>query len=728
MATVTGLTAARMAEIEAASVIDGDVVGDNLILTKKDGTQINAGVVKGPPGPDTEAAIAPLYSGVVILNPPTNDFAIDTPHFKLKAAEAGRTKRLILQPGTYAIDDTVLNGDTVTGYSWHGVRNERALFGGAFPESYPSTRIRFRPADPSKPLVRMYSTTAPLSSYIGPFIHENIMFDLGDANGLVFGVEDHNNPTVLRPPNPPAPTNGGGQRYVESVKFRGCAFFQTYQNYVSAANGSLILKTNQIISLAKVFEFTMDDCSLNGGGVQLRLFNCDRPQFRDLRLCYGALPIDFEGTTFGVQYALDGIQIESWVHTPLRIRGVNVAGNKLRFENNNGAGLGTGRFTLPGVTASITEGSSALTFSAAMDNILHPHLSIIELDNGSGVKFRALVTAVAGTAVTIDTAGNYPPFTNAASSVVRIHGYGPIVQPNYPTQLQGVSISCSLDCPAFVFRPERADFTLVGAAAQPGTDGDLRSMVLANQSVATSQIGGRFRFIGCSPKVMARPGDPFVENSSYHDPYGAWGKQAFSLAARTPPEGPLDDATARVLRRWAWSPGRYDFLTNNGTLVTPVIRVPGDPDTVQSIPAWWIRQDAGFLNLSDEGLPSDPLAYIRLSFRVRSVAPTGFAHVYFIGNLTGGGPGVIALTDVWKTYQYIYPIPVQWKGARTSATGVVFDRNSAADYYLAGCVVEEILPSAAIPDTSGATLASLETEVNKLKAALRAATNGIIAP
>lgn len=50
MATVTGLTAERMLAIEAASVVDGDVVGDNLILTQHDGTQINAGNVRGPQG------------------------------------------------------------------------------------------------------------------------------------------------------------------------------------------------------------------------------------------------------------------------------------------------------------------------------------------------------------------------------------------------------------------------------------------------------------------------------------------------------------------------------------------------------------------------------------------------------------------------------------------------------------------------------------------------------
>lgn len=51
MATVTGMTADRMLAIEQASVVDGDVVGDNLILVTKGGTQINAGSVRGNPGP-----------------------------------------------------------------------------------------------------------------------------------------------------------------------------------------------------------------------------------------------------------------------------------------------------------------------------------------------------------------------------------------------------------------------------------------------------------------------------------------------------------------------------------------------------------------------------------------------------------------------------------------------------------------------------------------------------
>lgn len=50
MATVTGYTAAKMDEINDSTVVDGDIVGDNLILKTRDNTEINAGNVRGPQG------------------------------------------------------------------------------------------------------------------------------------------------------------------------------------------------------------------------------------------------------------------------------------------------------------------------------------------------------------------------------------------------------------------------------------------------------------------------------------------------------------------------------------------------------------------------------------------------------------------------------------------------------------------------------------------------------
>ena len=56
MATVTSFTAARMAAIEAASIVSGSVVGDNLILTKHDGSTVNAGNVRGATGPSANVS------------------------------------------------------------------------------------------------------------------------------------------------------------------------------------------------------------------------------------------------------------------------------------------------------------------------------------------------------------------------------------------------------------------------------------------------------------------------------------------------------------------------------------------------------------------------------------------------------------------------------------------------------------------------------------------------
>jgi microcystin-dependent protein len=53
MATVTGLTAERMLEIEGATVVSGAIVNSHLILTKFDGTTVDTGAL--PPGPQGPA-------------------------------------------------------------------------------------------------------------------------------------------------------------------------------------------------------------------------------------------------------------------------------------------------------------------------------------------------------------------------------------------------------------------------------------------------------------------------------------------------------------------------------------------------------------------------------------------------------------------------------------------------------------------------------------------------
>lgn len=75
METVRVFTADRMQAIEDSAIVDGDVVGNNLILTRHDGATINAGNVRGPAGPtgasplvvtSTTRPTTGLFAGLVI--------------------------------------------------------------------------------------------------------------------------------------------------------------------------------------------------------------------------------------------------------------------------------------------------------------------------------------------------------------------------------------------------------------------------------------------------------------------------------------------------------------------------------------------------------------------------------------------------------------------------------------------------------------------------------------
>lgn len=126
MATVTGYTAARMLEIENESIVDGSIVGDNLILIRRDLTQIDAGPVVGPQGPqgddgpagadaDFGGYVEPIsslgnVSGAVALDFATHNIWKMTPtgnitlsFSNLPSAGNGAPGTLIVANSTYSI-------------------------------------------------------------------------------------------------------------------------------------------------------------------------------------------------------------------------------------------------------------------------------------------------------------------------------------------------------------------------------------------------------------------------------------------------------------------------------------------------------------------------------------------------------------------------------------------------------------------------------------------------
>jgi hypothetical protein len=71
MATVTGFTAERMLVIENETVVDGEVQGDNLLLARRDGVQIDAGNVRGPKGDKGDTGTPGVITSVNDISTPS---------------------------------------------------------------------------------------------------------------------------------------------------------------------------------------------------------------------------------------------------------------------------------------------------------------------------------------------------------------------------------------------------------------------------------------------------------------------------------------------------------------------------------------------------------------------------------------------------------------------------------------------------------------------------------
>ena len=105
MAIVTALTAERMLEIEGASIVSGEVVGDSLLLTRFDETTINAGDVRGPQGiagvagadgvSGTDTVIVPAWTAVNFLVQGTIEPGISVPPAPIPVRVATQVVKIV---------------------------------------------------------------------------------------------------------------------------------------------------------------------------------------------------------------------------------------------------------------------------------------------------------------------------------------------------------------------------------------------------------------------------------------------------------------------------------------------------------------------------------------------------------------------------------------------------------------------------------------------------------
>lgn len=91
MATVTSYTKDRLDELMDENIVDGAIVGDDLILEKRDGSTVNAGDVRGPAGTDAAPGSVTVVADTTIIRTSDGRGKVATP----TAAEDATTKAYV---------------------------------------------------------------------------------------------------------------------------------------------------------------------------------------------------------------------------------------------------------------------------------------------------------------------------------------------------------------------------------------------------------------------------------------------------------------------------------------------------------------------------------------------------------------------------------------------------------------------------------------------------------
>lgn len=639
----------------------------------------------------------------------------DTAAVQAAQDDAGETGLLVFPDNAI-----VLITDTITlpalRCAWAGVRAERGANSlAAAIGTYHSVRIMFRPVDTAKFLVSAWDGASNVGQ-IGPFHFRDLMFDLGDANGFEFGREDVDGDGVSDPIPAGNPTGPTQQRFVFGVRFERCAFDMTNLPRTLGPNGEISGDVRRAIWLTKAYEGVVQDCSFKGGWTHIRMWECDADTVRGIRSQTAHLPIDLESTGPSPQKKLEDIQIEGWMFTPIRMVSCQVNGNHLRLERlSSQYSADTARLDLV-ATADVTAGSATVTFSASMDDILFPGLSLIELTDGTNTD-TALVDTVDGTAVTVKSDGFAFDWSAAAATVTRIHGYGPIKTGTFDVGLSNVSLASADDTPAFVMANSLGQVAIANAGQTVGSNGQ-NSLVVGNRFVGQAFMHAQMVFSGCSPMCIADPSHPLVTVSNWRPNHGAG---LYSTNAR-PQGGHLADEQSLTRRAWLYTP-KSGITSTSNMHDTRFLPVAGDGGSTQHVWGWAILAATNH-RWDDATLPSEGGP---LRIRVRARAQTTGGTLTVDGRGTSGVTTFMSpsLTTDWQTFEVVVPVPIQWTVAdgRTTSTLVRVNFNATVDFYLAAAEIVDLDGgvAAANPDTSGATLTALETEVNELKAALRTA-------
>lgn len=599
-------------------------------------------------------------------------------------------RSLFFPAGNYRVTDTL--DLSIWKYRLVGEKSERGCnadsLGGA---GFVTTRITFAPVDTTKPLVKRADATANYASVIGPFLHENLFFNVGVANGFVFGDETID----------PVVADGYVQKYVFGVGFHHCGL-QAAAGVTLASNGRVVRSGRKLVWLTKCFETTFNDVSFYGADTQVRTWGCDKPTLKNIRCQGAAVPFDFNGSgTFSVQHVAESVQFEGWTFGAIVNRGVQLSVDKISLENAAGVGAGVVDLTaVYGHTAAVVAGSASLVFSSDMTDILHAGLSVILLSDGTNSDY-CLVKTVAGTAVTIEANHKFT-WSLGAANVTRIHGYGVLHNSAFATAVSNSHGGGFLNTPVFLWCVTQGQMLISNASAQAGSYGTIRSRVIGNVLPIYPEISGtQMSFNGCSPLVCADPNHPWVSVTNWKDSQGS--EQGYVPSQIRANGADNFEQFSKVKRRWVLTPKTTGTELNSSNLTT-IKRIAGDTNSGEMIWAWYIAA-GGSHNVADLSMPSVSSGYIRVVVRAKAVGGSASVGVLAVGN-TESTIATLTVGTSWAVYDVVVPIPAAWVGARSIIAGLRFGVTTNP-IYLAGAYVEDV-PQAEQDFAAPATGSSLQ--------------------
>ena len=604
------------------------------------------------------------------------------------ALNSNPQKKVFFPKGTYRVTRTLSIINTT--YAMVGERTERAQNG-------PSTgfnnavTIDFEGAAGSWIVDKVVTGSA--TATVGPYVHENINFETGDANGFRFGDESI---TV-------SDTGSGAdsQAYNFGVIFKQCNLQgATAFQSEDASDGRVTRLGTTAVNLVKGFESVFEDVSFKNFGTGLRFYGCDKPVIDRVR-GQAEVCIDCIGSgSFTVQNVIENFQSEGWKFCAIRNDNVGMAVNNLRLEGNKGQSgtapvNGMGVFVLPQVTdpvrASVNGGSLQVVFPTGMNDIIIPGLSLLELETETGDVYRVMADTVQGRNVYVS--GGYFRFIEYLQfvQVRRIHGYGVLhYQSSFGTEVTNASVNVYNNCPAFVYKSSRSSMHITNATTESGNSGNNACVALGNMPGETFYMNPQLCLTSCSALLTPEEPNPYIVSTNFADANGDPGNSNNSKR----PTGDIYNELRTVRRQWVYTPHTMGLTRNNQNKVT-WRKLDGDANTDQSSWAWVLEPtitEANVLRITDETLPSVNIGYIGIEIRVR--AKSGNSTTISV-NAEGNGGGNILNAEPITELGGIVTIkrrrPTQWFGPRTTDTGLKITTSGTA--YITGVVITQYYPT-----------------------------------